>query len=36
LGTIKFAPWKRIWKSWAPLKCNFFCFVGHQSSVLDG
>jgi len=24
LGTIKFAPWKRIWKSWAPLKCKFF------------
>jgi hypothetical protein len=26
LGTIKFAPWKRIWKSWAPLKCIFFLF----------
>jgi len=22
--TIKFAPWKRIWKSWAPLRCKFF------------
>lgn len=24
VGTIKFAPWKRIWKSWAPLRCKFF------------
>ncbi|WVZ94091.1 hypothetical protein U9M48_040028 [Paspalum notatum var. saurae] len=22
LGTVKFGPWKRIWKSWAPLRCN--------------
>lgn len=26
LGT-KFAPWKRIWKIWAPLKCRFFIWL---------
>lgn len=32
VGTIKFAPWKRIWKSWAPLRCKFFiwlAFINH-------
>jgi hypothetical protein len=24
LGTISFAPLKRIWKSWVPMKCKFF------------
>lgn len=23
LGSIEFTPWKRIWKSWAPLQCKF-------------
>ena len=23
-GSIRFAPWKRIWRSWAPLRCKFF------------
>lgn len=23
LGPIRFAPWERIWKSWAPLCCKF-------------
>ena len=27
IGTIRFAPWKRIWKSWAPLKCKFFIWL---------
>jgi hypothetical protein len=27
VGTIKFAPWKRIWKSWAPLRCKFFIWL---------
>lgn len=26
-GTIRFAPWKRIWKSWAPLRCKFFSWL---------
>lgn len=24
VGTIHFAPWKRVWRSWATPKCNFF------------
>ncbi|WVZ57988.1 hypothetical protein U9M48_008310, partial [Paspalum notatum var. saurae] len=27
LGSVKFAPWKRIWKSWAPLRCKFFLWL---------
>jgi hypothetical protein len=27
LGTIKFGPWKRIWKSWPPLRCKFFIWL---------
>ena len=27
VGTIKFAPWRRIWKSWAPLHCKFFIWL---------
>jgi hypothetical protein len=27
MGTIKFGPWRRIWKSWAPLKCKFFVWL---------
>ncbi|WVZ82995.1 hypothetical protein U9M48_030188 [Paspalum notatum var. saurae] len=27
LGAIKFGPWKRIWKSWAPLRCKFFIWL---------
>ena len=27
IGTIRFAPWKRISKSWAPLKCKFFIWL---------
>ena len=23
-GSIRFAPWKHIWRSWAPLRCKFF------------
>lgn len=26
-GTIKFSPWKRIWKSWAPSNCKFFMWL---------
>ncbi|WVZ53711.1 LOW QUALITY PROTEIN: hypothetical protein U9M48_004616, partial [Paspalum notatum var. saurae] len=27
LGSVKFAPWKRIWKSCAPLRCKFFVWL---------
>lgn len=26
-GAVCFAPWKRIWKSWAPLRCKFFLWL---------
>lgn len=26
-GSIKFAPWKCIWRSWAPLKCKIFIWL---------
>jgi hypothetical protein len=27
IGTIKFYPWKRVWKVWAPGKCKFFMWL---------
>ncbi|WVZ63805.1 hypothetical protein U9M48_013410 [Paspalum notatum var. saurae] len=27
IGTIKFSPWKQIWKTWAPAKCSFFIWL---------
>jgi len=27
LGSIRFAPWKHIWESWAPLRCKFFVWL---------
>ncbi|WVZ89347.1 hypothetical protein U9M48_035768 [Paspalum notatum var. saurae] len=27
LGGINFGPWKRVWKSWAPLRCKFFMWL---------
>ncbi|WVZ83087.1 hypothetical protein U9M48_030267 [Paspalum notatum var. saurae] len=27
VGTIKFSPWRRVWKSWAPPKCKFFMWL---------
>ena len=26
-GTIKFGPWRCIWKTWAPLKCKLFIWL---------
>ncbi|XP_062233892.1 uncharacterized protein LOC133931081 [Phragmites australis] len=27
VGSTRFAPWKHIWKSWAPLRCKFFVWL---------
>jgi len=27
VGAIKFEPWKRLWKSWAPNKCMIFLWL---------
>jgi hypothetical protein len=27
LGSVKFAPWKMTWKTWAPLRCKFFIWL---------
>jgi hypothetical protein len=26
-GSIRFGPWRRIWKTWAPRKCHFFLWL---------
>lgn len=26
-GSIRFSPWKKNWKSWAPLRCKFFIWL---------
>jgi hypothetical protein len=27
MGSIKFEPWKRLWKSWTPQKCKLFLWL---------
>jgi hypothetical protein len=27
VGTIKFAPWRQVYKTWAPLRCKFFIWL---------
>jgi hypothetical protein len=27
VGTVKFSPWKRIWRSWVPSNCKFFIWL---------
>ena len=27
VGSIKFGPWRRIWKTWAPPRCRFFIWL---------
>ena len=27
MGSIRYAPWKKIWKSWVPLRCRFFIWL---------
>jgi hypothetical protein len=31
MGAIIFEPWKRLWKSWAPLKCKYFLWLAIQN-----
>jgi hypothetical protein len=37
IGTVKFGPWKRIWKTWSPgtIKMQIRHLVGCQESMLD-
>jgi hypothetical protein len=32
IGSIRFAPWKRIWRSWAPLRREFFIWLAIKNS----
>jgi hypothetical protein len=36
MGSISFEPWKRLWKSWAPPKCNFFLWLAVSAGLLIG
>uniref|UniRef100_A0A0A9HM32 Uncharacterized protein n=1 Tax=Arundo donax TaxID=35708 RepID=A0A0A9HM32_ARUDO len=27
MGCTKFGPWKRVWRTWAPLRCKFFIWL---------
>jgi len=27
LGRVRSVPWKRIWKTWAPLRCKIFIWL---------
>jgi len=33
VGSIRFPPWKRIWKSWAPLRCKFFLWLAIKQRI---
>ncbi|WVZ51606.1 hypothetical protein U9M48_002735, partial [Paspalum notatum var. saurae] len=30
-GTVKFGPWKRIWRTWALMRCKFFIWLGRNN-----
>ena len=33
VGSIRFPPWRRIWKSWAPLRCKFFLWLAIKQQI---
>jgi len=33
VGSIRFPPWRRIWKSWAPLHCKFFLWLAIKQRI---
>ncbi|WVZ97140.1 hypothetical protein U9M48_042695 [Paspalum notatum var. saurae] len=33
VGSITFGPWRRVWKTWAPLKCKFFAWLVIKNRV---
>jgi hypothetical protein len=33
VGSISFAPWRRVWKTWAPLRCKFFVWLAIKNRV---
>ena len=37
VGSIKFTPWRKVWRSWAPLRCKFFVWlaVKHRLWMAD-
>ena len=35
VGSITFGPWRRVWKTWAPLKCKFFAWLVIKNRDVD-
>jgi hypothetical protein len=33
VGSIKFAAWRRIWRSWASLRCKFFIWLALKGRI---
>jgi hypothetical protein len=33
LGSIRFGPWRKIWKTWAPACCKFFIWLVFHGRV---
>ncbi|WVZ85537.1 hypothetical protein U9M48_032454 [Paspalum notatum var. saurae] len=35
-GSISFGPWRRVWRTWAPLRCKFFVWLAIKNRVWTG